>query len=128
VVWDIAISYASEDEALARQIHAQLRTSFSVFFAPESGGQLWGTDLEQVLPNTYGAQSRYVLVLSTPSYVSRYWTRLEYDSVAQNHPDRILLLDMGQLPADLPAGLVHRGSSPAELVGLADALRAKLAR
>ncbi|WP_433045315.1 AAA family ATPase [Dactylosporangium sp. CS-033363] len=128
VVWDIAISYASEDEALARQLHAQLRTSFSVFFAPETGGQLWGTDLEHVLPNTYGAQSRYVLVLSTPAYVAKYWTRLEYDSVAQRHPDRILLLDMGQLPADLPAGLVRRGSSPAELVGLVDALRAKLAQ
>ena len=80
-----------------------------------------------VLPSTYGVQSRYVLVLSTQSYVDRYWTRVEFDAVATRAPDRILLLDMGSLPADLPPGLVYRGGSPAELVGLTNALRKKLA-
>jgi hypothetical protein len=126
LVWDIAISYASEDQALAQQIHSQLREEFKVFFAPEEAAGLWGTDLNRVLPNTYGVESRYVLVLSTPNYVAKHWTRVEYDAAAHKAPDRILLLDLGELPADLPPGLVYRGTSPGELVGLIGALRNKL--
>jgi len=126
LVWDIAISYASEDQALAEQLHSQLRDKFKVFFAPEQAAGLWGTELSRVLPNTYGVQSRYVLVLCTPNYVTKHWTRVEYDAAALKAPDRILLLELGELPADRPPGLVYRGSSPGELVGLIDALRNKL--
>jgi hypothetical protein len=125
-IWDVAISYASENELLARQIHAQLRGQFKVFFAPDESAGLWGTNLSRVLPNTYGVQSRYVLVLSTPEYVSKYWTRIEYESAAAHVPERILLLDLGALPDNLPKGLVYRGGSSAEMVGLIDALRSKL--
>ena len=126
LTWDVAISYASEDEALARQLNSQLRTEFKIFFAPEEAASLWGTDLHRVLSNTYGVQSRYVLVLSTQQYVAKYWTRVEYDSVASSNPDRILLLDLGALPTDLPHGLAYRGGSPAELVGLISALHSRL--
>jgi hypothetical protein len=125
-IWDIAISYASEDLSMAREISQQLHGEFKVFFAPAEDAPLWGTDLSRVLPNTYGVQSRYVLVLSTPHYVTKYWTRMEYDAVAARSPDRILLLDLGELPPNLPQGLVYRGSSKAELIGLVGALRTKL--
>lgn len=124
--YDIAISYASEDESLAREIHSQLRTHFKVFFAPEYSAALWGHNLDRVLPNTYGVRSKYVLVLSTSNYVRKHWTRVEYEAVAANAPHRILLLDHGELPDDIPEGVVYRGSSAAELVGLVAALRNKL--
>ncbi|MEU4445128.1 AAA family ATPase [Actinosynnema sp. NPDC050801] len=126
LVFDLAISYASEDEPLARQLNHQLRAEFKVFYAPDQDAALWGGDLTRLLPNTYGVRSRYVLVLSTEVYAAKHWTRVEYDSVAARHPDRILLLDCGRLPDDLPAGLVYRGGSPAELVGLVGALKRKL--
>jgi hypothetical protein len=126
LVWDLAISYASDDEPLARQLNAQLGKHFKVFFAPEKSVDLWGDDLYRILPNTYGVQSRLVLVLSTEKYVAKYWTRVEFDAVARQHPQRILIVDIGALPDDLPKGLVYRGSSPGELVGLVDALRRKL--
>ncbi|HKS47516.1 MAG TPA: AAA family ATPase [Amycolatopsis sp.] len=124
--WDLAISYASEDEALARQIHRRLRTEFKVFYAPEEDAPLWGTNLTRVLPNTYGVRSRYVLVISTEVYATKYWTQIEYDAVANEAPERILLLDCGKLPDNIPEGLVYRGSTPAQMVGLIDALREKL--
>lgn len=127
LVWDIAISYASEDQALARQIYSQMRDDFKVFFAPEESAALWGADLNRVLPNTYGVQSRFVLVLSTHDYMVKYWTRMEYNAIAAKAPNRILLLDLGELPTDLPPGLVYRGGSAGELVGLIGALRKKLA-
>lgn len=126
LIYDLAISYASEDEALARQIHTALRTEFKVFFAPEDGGALWGTDLSLVLPNIYGTLSRYVLVLSTETYIHKNWTRVEYDAVTANAPERVLLLELGALPPDLPPELVYRGSSRAELVQLIPALRRRL--
>jgi hypothetical protein len=125
--WDLAISYASEDEALAWQIHRSLRTEFKVFYAPEEDAPLWGTNLTKVLPNIYGVESRYVLVISTEIYATKYWTQLEYDAVAAAAPDRILLLDCGKLPDNIPQGLVYRGSTPALMVGLVAALREKLA-
>lgn len=127
LTWDIAISYATEDLDLAREIYTQLRTQFRVFFAPAEAAGLWGSDLNEVLPNTYGVQTKFVLVLSTEHYVSKHWTTLEYEAVAAQAPDRILLLDLGARPEDLPDGLVYRGSTPAEMVGLMSALRAKLA-
>jgi AAA domain/TIR domain len=126
LAWDIAISYASEDEPLARQLHNNLRDEFKVFFAPEEDAGLWGTDLTKVLPNIYGVQSEHVLVLSTPAYVAKHWTRVEYEAVASRTPGKILLLDHGALPKDIPPGLVYRGSSPGQLVGLIPALRKKL--
>ncbi len=126
-VWDLAISYASQDIDMAREIHGQLSTEFKVFFAPAEAAPLWGSDLNKVLPNTYGVQSRFVLVLSTKNYIDHYWTMVEFHAAATQAPARILMLDMGALPADLPQGIVYRGSSPAELVGLMKALRDKLA-
>ena len=124
--WDIAISYASEDEHLARRIHAELHNELRVFFAPDEAAALWGTDLNRVLPNTYGVESRYVLVLSTPTYIAKHWTRVEFDAAAASRPDRILLLDLGALPSDLPKGLVYRGGSSGELIGLIAAIRKKV--
>ena len=65
--------------------------------------------------------------MSTQNYVDKYWTKVEYDAVASHAPNRILLLEMGALPANLPPGLVYRGSSAAEMVSLVDALQQKLA-
>jgi hypothetical protein len=126
LTWDLAISYASEDEALAGQIYRALRNAFKVFYAPEQDAALWGTTLTKVLPNTYGVHSRYVLVISTEVYATKYWTQIEYDAAADEAPDRILLLDCGKLPDRIPEGLVYRGSGPAQMVGLIDALRQKL--
>lgn len=127
LTWDIAISYATEDLTLARELYEQLRTEFGVFFAPQEAAGLWGTDLNQLLPNIYGVESKHVLVLSTPAYVSKHWTIKEYEAAAAHAPDRILLLAMGALPDNLPAGLVYRGSSPAEMAGLVGALRKRIA-
>lgn len=124
--WDLAISFASEDRDVAREIYAQLRNRFQVFFAPQENAALWGTNLHRVLPNTYGVESRFVLVLSTEHYVKKYWTKLEFHSVAREFPERILFLDMGGLPDEMPKGLVYRGTSQAELIGLISALECKL--
>lgn len=124
--WDLAISFASEDLDVAREIYAQLRDRFQVFYAPQESAALWGTDLHRILPNTYGVESRFVLVLSTDHYVKKYWTKFEFHSISRTFPERILFLDMGGLPDEIPKGLVYRGASQAELISLISALERKL--
>jgi hypothetical protein len=41
-------------------------------------------------------------VLSTPEYVTKYWTSIEYESAAAHAPERIILLDLGALPDYIP--------------------------
>lgn len=124
--WDLAISFASEDLPVAREIYEQLRERFQVFFSPQESGALWGTDLYRILPNIYGVNSRFVLVLSTSNYIRKHWTMGEFHWVAGKHPERILFLDMGGLPDAVPKGLVYRGTTQAELIGLIPALEHKL--
>ncbi len=123
--WDLAISYASENEDLARQITLGLREEFKVFFAPEQGAWMWGQNLNQALPNVYGVDSPFVLVLSTRAYVQKHWTQIEFEA-ARNRAGRLLVVNLGELPPDMPADVVYREGSLVETVGLLDSLRKKL--
>lgn len=124
--WDLAISYASEDHALAAAVHAQLRAEFKVFFAPAEDAAMWATSLDRFLPHTYGVESKYVLAISTEHYVRKHWTMREYRAATENAPGRVLLLNCGELPDDVPPDVVYRDDSPAAMVGLVAAIRQKL--
>ena len=124
-VWDLAISYASEDEALAREIAHGLRDEFRVFYAPEEDGYTWGLDLNQALPHVYRVRSRFVLVLSTPAYVRKHWTRVEFEA-ARMRPGRLLVVNLGELPPDMPRDVVYREGTIVETVRLLDVVREKL--
>lgn len=126
--WDLAISYASADEALARSIHEQLKARHRVFFAPAQQAYLWGQNLNNALPHVYGETSRFVLVLSTPAYVDRHWTMVEFEAAQRQNPGRVLVVDCGALPIGLPHDVVYRKSSPAELVSLVATLDQLLLR
>jgi len=123
--WDLAISYASEDEELAREIKRGLGDQHKVFYAPDEQAWLWGENLSKVLPNVFGTKARFVLVLSTPHYVRKHWTRLEFQA-ARAAQRCLLVVNLGALPEQLPADVLYRDGSPASLVGLLDDLRKRL--
>jgi hypothetical protein len=124
--WDFAISYATEDIEVARTIYNNLQRECRVFFAPEVSPNLWGEDLDKVLPNIYGVRSRFVLVLSTDHYIRKHWTQVEYNAVVTSNPGRILLIKLGAIPTDLPRNIAHWGGSTSDLIGLVSALLGKL--
>jgi hypothetical protein len=123
--WDLAISYASDDEAIARAVKQGLREQFRVFFAPDEVAWMWGEHLSRVLPQIYGVDARYVLVISTAHYVAKHWTLVEFEE-ARASGTMPLVVDLGALPPDLPADVVCWRGAPAHLVGLLDALRVRL--
>ena len=124
--WDLAISYASEDEKLAAAIHKGLRSRFRVFFAAEQEAYLWGEQLGDVLPKLYGERSRFVLVISSAAYVAKYWPRVEFQAAKEKLGSNLLVVDAGELPPDLPGDVVYRRSDPASMVSLLAALSQKL--
>ena len=124
VDWDLAISFATEDAELARAVKVGLDDKFRVFLAHDEAEQawLWSQNLNSALPNVFGARARYVLVLSTPHYVRKHWTLVEFEA-ARAGSATLLLVDAGALPADVPDEFVCWRGSPAGLVALLDALR-----
>jgi hypothetical protein len=124
--WDLAISYASEDEKLAAAIHKGLKARFRVFFAAEQEAYLWGEQLGDALPKLYGERSRFVLVISSAAYVAKYWPRVELHAAKESLGSNLLVVDAGELPPDLPGDVVFRRSDPASMVSLLAALSQKL--
>ena len=120
--WDLAVSYASEDEELARNIKGEL-LGHKVFFAADEHAYLWGEDLDRLLPNLYGARSRFVVVLSTTSYVRKHWTLVEFQAARERDPKRILFVSLGGMPPDWPKGLVYYDGRPGQLIRLASEIR-----
>lgn len=110
-VWDIALSYETQDVADASRILTELRQSSqcTVYFAHEQEAPLWGTDPDDLVPNTYGVKSKHILVLSTPQYVAKHWEATAYQAAAAQGPGRILFLELGALPDNLLEGAAYRG-------------------
>jgi len=124
--WDLAISYASEDEPLAKKIKRELQDDYRVFFAPDEDAYLWGKDLDDQLPRIYGVESRFTLVLSTEPYVQKHWTRVEFDAALLRGAS-LLVVDLRALPNGMPTELIYRTSTPEGIPEVIDALRRKLA-
>jgi hypothetical protein len=125
--WDVAISYASENEDIARAIHRELKNDLDIFFAPEDDAWTWGKDLNEALPNVYGVESRFVLVLSSTEYVRKHWTMKEFAAALKSlGTNRLLIVNLGKLPPKMPSGLVYIDASPAKMVGLATRIRSKI--
>jgi hypothetical protein len=123
--YDLAISYAREDESLARSIRSQLG-EFSVFFDLDLEAALWGQPLSMTLPAIFEDSARYVLVLSTPDYVRKHWTRVEFDAACKGIQGRVLMIDLGEIPSDLPESVLYLKGPADVLVRLVDTIRKKL--
>ncbi|HEX8830121.1 MAG TPA: toll/interleukin-1 receptor domain-containing protein, partial [Longimicrobium sp.] len=77
-VYDVAISYATEDIDVARRIAQTLRGhGRNVFFDEFETGKLWGTDLYQHLHDIYSSRARYCIVIVSRHYSIKKWTRHE---------------------------------------------------
>jgi hypothetical protein len=102
--YDVALSYAGEDRAQARELAKGLQVAgYSVFY--DEFEDLWGEDLSVKLDAVFGKQSRFCVILVSAHYVKKPWTNMERQAVVaramQQHPERYLLpirLDDSDLP------------------------------
>jgi hypothetical protein len=100
---DVAISYASEDEANAKAIaEAMKEAGLRVFFAPYEQAQLWGKKLSDAFKEDYASRAMFVLVLVSQHYALKDFTNFEFtiarDEARKRKEEFILPVRLDQTP------------------------------
>jgi hypothetical protein len=94
VQFDVAISYASENEQFAEALARELRTppALRVHYAPDESGVIAGSHLDPYLTEMYRDRARICVALISKPYARKLWTRFELRAVHAR-----LLIDPGYL-------------------------------
>jgi hypothetical protein len=132
--YDVAISFAGEDRAIAQQLVELLKArGINVFYDINEQVNLWGKDLIEHLTDVYSNKARYCLMLISKYYPVKPWTQLERRSAqvrALRQPEEYILpvrLDDTEIPGLLSTigyiDLRHRS-----VVEVADQVVQKLGR
>jgi len=80
--YEIVLSFAGEERALANQIAERLsRRGISVFYDDFERASLWGKNLYEYLTDIYQNRGRYCVLLLSENYKRKRWTRLEWRAV-----------------------------------------------
>lgn len=88
--YDVALSFAGEDRALAESIALEMkRRGVAVFYDRLEQADLWGKDLYQHLTDIYKRRAKYCLAFVSAAYAGKDWARLELRSAQ----DRALSLN-----------------------------------
>lgn len=89
--YDVALSFAGEDRAIAQQLADNLKYhGMRVFIDTYERSRLWGRHLRNIFQLVYGPKSRYVIVLISQYYPIKDWTDYEFsiilaESKKRNH-------------------------------------------
>jgi len=108
--FDIAISFAGEDRALARQLAHELKNKgLIVFYDDDEQASLLGETLTEYLIDIYKNRASYCVVLVSSHYIRKRWTRHEWKAAqarAFEQFDKAYILpvrlDKSELPGLLP--------------------------
>jgi hypothetical protein len=88
-----------------------LKDRFAVFFAVEQEAYLWGVQLGDSLPQIYGEQSRFVLVVSSEAYVAKYWPQVEFRAAKHKMATTCSLSTLGGCHPTCPVTLCTGGAT-----------------
>jgi len=76
--YDVALSFAGEDRAVAETLASLLRQDgVRVFYDLYEQAQLWGKDLYQHLTSVYRDKAQYCIVFASRPYAEKLWPRHE---------------------------------------------------
>lgn len=82
--YDVALSFASEDQDLAEKLANLLRKeSIRVYYYPFEDSTMWGKNLYEYLHKLYSQDAKYCIVFVSKNYVSKKWTRHEWQSAQE---------------------------------------------
>ncbi len=89
-VWDLCISYASENRTIAEATYKLLSSQQTkVFFGDHERAELWGKKLDEDLPEIFKNSSRYCLVFLSDLYLQKIYTQLELKAALERMNDRL---------------------------------------
>jgi hypothetical protein len=83
--YDVALSFASEDRAVAEEF-ANLLSDKSIknFLDEYQAGALWGKDMLDHLVNIYSRKARYCVMFISQYYPLKKWTEVERTSLQES--------------------------------------------
>lgn len=87
--FDIALSYAGEEEGIASDLFRLLtERGARVFFAKNEKVYLFGKSLRGELPFIFGPRSKFVVPIISKHYVGKYWPKYEFDAASMEQARR----------------------------------------
>lgn len=82
--YDIAVSFAGEDRALAEALATAISSKDAkVFYDRFEAHKLWGKDLIEYLYNVYAKQAKYCVIFVSKNYVEKVWPKHERRSAQE---------------------------------------------
>lgn len=104
--YDVAISFAMENEKLADTVYHYLKAEgLSVFFAPECQNVLSGENQREIFYRIFGMESRYVILLVSKYYITKEVpmeeARISFSKHAEDASVIAIYLDGTELPGEL---------------------------
>ena len=130
--YDVALSYASEDNQYANLLATTLRIrGAKVFYDKYEKSELWGQNLYSYLADLYQNRARYCVVFLSQHYVAKIWTNHEREAAqarAFKEQQEYILpirLDDTEIPG-IPLTIGYLSWSSDNVESIADAVMKKL--
>ena len=102
--YDVAISVAEQDIAVANKIAASLKAiKISCYLYDKENAEDWGNHLLKISLDKYGAQAKYVLLIVSKNLADKYWASIENQIMQVFRPGKeayILPLRLDDTPVD----------------------------
>lgn len=134
--YDFALSFAGADRDLAKRLHDILvEREVSVFYDENEQHRIISQNVEDYLAPIYRSEAKYVIVLQSPSYPTRIWTKFESDQFRERFgkneviPIRFTTVQAGFFTEDANyGGLMFNPTDDAEVqaIYIADLLSSRL--
>ncbi len=87
--FDFAISYAGEEEGIAKDLfHLLQDKGAKVFFAKNEKVYLFGKGLTSELDYIFGPYTKFVIPIVSEHYVQKYWTKYEFNTAKREEGER----------------------------------------
>ncbi|GAA0538925.1 SUMF1/EgtB/PvdO family nonheme iron enzyme [Chitinophaga japonensis] len=123
--YDVAISVAEEDKAVAQQIvRALKKRGIRCYYYEEKTAESWGEYIIHLTEDAFGKRTRYILMITSKIFVQKYWSNIERQvALANPIPGKphILQLRLDNTPVDgLSEHAVYRNwrNNPEEIADI----------
>lgn len=94
--YDVAISYAHEDIAIADAVSNRLRQDgYRCFYNPNRLHNLLGLELRTALRDIYGNPDTYVIALISPAYLTKTYPMEEFQAATRDGTRRVIPVKIG---------------------------------
>jgi hypothetical protein len=133
IKYDVAISFLSQDVAIAQAIHDKLAGGFDVFFFPRNQEELAATNGMESMRAAFRHESRLNVVVYRPKWGKTPWTAVEeqaiIDSCLHNQYKSIFLYVVEKttiLPTWLPENYIYFSATHYPLEEAVGAIKARV--